>query len=59
MFTHPNSKGDIITDLPETGLYPAAQNMTMKSKNAYLRVSFAFDQSPFEIDQDTGCIKEL
>ena len=59
VYTQSNPKGEVYSEIPELGLYPAAQNMTMRSKNATLRISFAFDLLPFDINQETGCIKDL
>ncbi|CDW73680.1 isoform a [Stylonychia lemnae] len=59
VYTHSNPKGEIYPDIPELGLFPSAQNMTMRSKNATLRVSFAFDLPAFEFNNETGCIKDL
>ena len=59
VFTLSNPKGDVYSDLPEMGLYPAAQNMTMRNKNANLKVSFIYDVQPFDIDKETGCIQEI
>lgn len=40
VYTSANPKGDVYHDLPEVGLYPAIQNMSMRSKNAQLKVLF-------------------
>ena len=59
VYTHSNPKGEIYPDLPDIALLPAAQNMTMRSKNASLRISFQFDHPPFEFIPENGCIKEI
>lgn len=59
VYTASNPKGEIYSDLPEMGLYPAAQNMTMRNKNTALKVVFCYDLAPFECDPDTGCIREV
>ena len=43
VFTQSNPKGEVYTDLPEGELYPAAQNMTMRSLSTCLKVAFVFD----------------
>jgi len=53
VFTASNLRGDFYTELPEgAGLFPAVQNMTMRSSNTHLRVKFEFDQVPFEFEGD-------
>ena len=53
VYTQNNMKGDVYHDLPDVGLYPAIQNMSMRNKNSILKVHFDFDQPPFEIDPAT------
>lgn len=61
VYTQSNPKGEVYSDIPELGMgiFPAAQNMTMRCKNATLRINFTFDLPPFEFNQDSGCIKDL
>lgn len=59
VYTSTNLKGDTYHDLPDAGLFPAIQNMSMRNKNASLRTSFSFDLPPFELDNETLCIKDL
>jgi hypothetical protein len=54
-----NLKGDVFSELPDSSLYPSAQNMTMRNKNVTLRLAFTFDLPPFEFSPETGCIKDL
>ena len=43
VYTLSNLKGEVYSDLPDSGLYPAVQNMTMRCKNAMLKFAFTFD----------------
>lgn len=59
VYTSSNPKGEMYTDLPDFQIFAAAQNMTMRSMNATLKVLFTFDLPPFEFTEGTGCIKDI